>query len=141
MWSAGGALVLFLLAAAGPFLLFLLLFRDFEDVRPGSLAWHLVLPGFLTSAPLPAECGEPHYYAYPLDGLKPQEESVSFQTRASLAELRAAYARQLAACRPVIEDGSGFRFECGRGADYDAVILSLDPGDGCRRARLSFLSG
>jgi hypothetical protein len=134
--SIAGALVLVL---ASPVLLFGLLFRDFEDVAPGSLAWHLVLPGFLTAAPLPAACGEPHYYSHPIDGLKPGEDSVTFQTQASLAGLRAAYARELAACRPVVEDGSGFRFECNRSADYEAVILSLDPGDGCRRARIAFL--
>jgi hypothetical protein len=134
-WTAWGALLM--LVFASPVLLFALVFRDYEDVAPGSLAWHFVLPGFLTAAPLPAACGEPHYSSYPIDGLKPGEESVRFKTRASLAGLRAAYTRELAGCRPSPDGADGARFEC-EGSQYQAVILSLDPGDGCRQARIAF---
>jgi hypothetical protein len=139
VWSVAGALVLLAALALIPVLEYFLL-PDIYDAAPGSLAWHLVLPRFLTAAPTPAACGEPRYDLHFIDGEKPQSATVKFQTRASPSELRAAYSRELAACRPERSEADGSRFQCD-GSQYHTVILSLNPGDGCRRARITFLSG
>jgi hypothetical protein len=137
LWSVAGALILSV--ALVIVVLAWLMFPDFDDAAPGSLAWYQ-LPGFVTAAPTPAACGEPRYGLHFLDGEKPQSATVRFQTRASPAELRAAYARVLAACRPDPGVPGGDRFQCD-GRDYHTVILSLAPGEGCRQAGITFLSG
>jgi len=139
LWSVAAALVVISTLALVVVALPLLLFPDIDDAAPGSLAWYLVLPRFLTAAPTPAACGEPRYALHFIDGEKPQSASVKFQTRASLAELRTAYARELTACAPEAGAAEGRRFQCDR-SQYDTVVLSLDPGDGCRRAQITFLS-
>jgi hypothetical protein len=138
---AGGVLVLLSIPVLAAAFVYFWMLPYFDDVAPGSLEWYLVLPGYLTAAPTPEACGEPRYGLHFIDGLKPGDATVAFLTRASAAGLRAAYARELAACRPepdVPEDAGGWGFRCGS-SEYYRVILQLYPGDGCRRALITFL--
>jgi hypothetical protein len=141
---ARGTLVLLsipaLAAGVAYFLVYFWMLPYFDDVAPGSLEWYIALPRYLTAAPTLAACNEPRYSLHFIDGLKPGDAIVAFQTRASAAELRAAYARELTACRPqpgVPHDTGGWGFLCD-GSWYDRVLLSLAPGEGCRRARITF---
>jgi hypothetical protein len=115
-----------------------LIFPDIDDASPGSLAWYFALPWYLTAAPTPAACDMPRYGLHFIDGLKPGQASVTFQTRASPGELRAAYSRELAGCQS--DSKNDGRFECdGAGHGYNAVMLGREPGDGCRHALIVFL--
>jgi hypothetical protein len=138
---AGVLVVLSAVVLAGAAVLWLLL-PDFDDAAPGSLGWYQ-MPGFATAAPTPAACGEPRYALHSIDGEKPQNAIVRFQTRASLAQLRTAYAGVLAVCQPDPRAPGSDRYECDNSRGYHTVLLSLDPGpDGqCRAARIAFLSG
>jgi len=114
------------------------LFPTVEGATRGSLAWYLVLPGFLSDAPTPEACGIPRYAMTPIDGASPQTASVAFDTTAPRERIAAAYATLLASC--VASDAQGVRFDC-RDRRYHAVVFFRDPGEGCRRARVTFFSG
>jgi hypothetical protein len=116
------------------------LLADFDDVRQGTLAWHVALPGYLKAAPVPQACDEPRYSFHGIDGPRPQVAAVRFRTRLSSDDVHAAYAALLAGCAP---DGSQpqTRWRCA-GRDYGEIEIEVGtaPQGDCRPVHIRFIA-
>ena len=133
---AGAGLVA--LAMAGLFAWWL--FAEFDGVKRGSLAWHVALPGYLTSLPIPEACDEPVYSFHGIDGARPQIAAVRFQTRLAPDAVRSAYAPLLAGCQPAdARPAQGWR--CA-GRDYGEIEIDVGTASqgACRRIDVRFIA-
>lgn len=116
------------------------LVAEVDGVERGSLAWYVVLPGYLQAMPTPQACDAPLYAFHGIDGARPQVAAVRFRTRLDRDGARAAYAPLLTACRAE-DTGPLMRWRC-EGRDYGEVEIELDAAaqDGCRRIEVRLIA-